>query len=340
MSSAAAKAEARRKAILSKGSDRLAKLTTSARGEDAPAYLDKPLFSTGVNARNFVGEETTMPTPPARPSPSPGPPSPGPNSNSTSGLDGSVWSEDQQRQLFQALMGGGGGQDFPRGMSPQPGADGAAPELPPELADNPLAAMLFNAMNGGTMPPLPPNALGKPPATGPIPQAQTQTQVAKPKTAFQKLMPLVHLVAIWMLLAYFVFFKEPEAQGELSLLESRDGLSSVWRRWAELAYRDPKANVDSLAAKDWTVAAVPFFWAFMSLQIALHSTRIFKGFDAPRLPTLLAMALPHIPPPFPSIIVNGLKYLQMGSILLDDLAILAVGTGLIIWVAGLFSGSS
>ena len=37
-----------------------------------------------------------MPTPPARPSPSPGPPSPGPNSNSTSGLDGSVWSEDQQ----------------------------------------------------------------------------------------------------------------------------------------------------------------------------------------------------------------------------------------------------
>lgn len=38
MSSAAARAEARRKAILSRGSDRLSKLTTSARGEDAPAY--------------------------------------------------------------------------------------------------------------------------------------------------------------------------------------------------------------------------------------------------------------------------------------------------------------
>ena len=37
--SAAARAEARRKAILSRGTDRLAKLTTSARGEDAPAYL-------------------------------------------------------------------------------------------------------------------------------------------------------------------------------------------------------------------------------------------------------------------------------------------------------------
>lgn len=37
--SAAARAEARRKAILSRGSDRLAKLTTSARGENAPAYM-------------------------------------------------------------------------------------------------------------------------------------------------------------------------------------------------------------------------------------------------------------------------------------------------------------
>lgn len=37
--SAAARAEARRKAILSRGTDRLAKLTTSARGEDHPAYI-------------------------------------------------------------------------------------------------------------------------------------------------------------------------------------------------------------------------------------------------------------------------------------------------------------
>lgn len=36
--SAAARAEARRKAILSRGSDRLAKLTSSARGDDAAAF--------------------------------------------------------------------------------------------------------------------------------------------------------------------------------------------------------------------------------------------------------------------------------------------------------------
>jgi hypothetical protein len=36
---AATRAEARRKAILSRGTDRLAKLTTLARGEDATAYM-------------------------------------------------------------------------------------------------------------------------------------------------------------------------------------------------------------------------------------------------------------------------------------------------------------
>lgn len=38
--SAAERAEARRKAILNRGSDRLKKLTTSARGEDHPAYAE------------------------------------------------------------------------------------------------------------------------------------------------------------------------------------------------------------------------------------------------------------------------------------------------------------
>jgi len=45
---AAARAEARRKAILSRGTDRLAKLTTSARGEDAPAYMHDGTLTTST----------------------------------------------------------------------------------------------------------------------------------------------------------------------------------------------------------------------------------------------------------------------------------------------------
>jgi hypothetical protein len=51
---AAARAEARRKAILSRGTDRLAKLTTSARGEDAPAYRHDGLPSTQLPDFNKI----------------------------------------------------------------------------------------------------------------------------------------------------------------------------------------------------------------------------------------------------------------------------------------------
>lgn len=56
--------------------------------------------------------------------------------------------------------------------------------------------------------------------------------------------------------------------------------------------------------------------------------------DAPQLPTLLAIALPQLPPPLPSLITNGFAYLKIGSVFLDDIAALLVGIGLFIWVAG------
>ena len=49
---------------------------------------------------------------------------------------------------------------------------------------------------------------------------------------------------------------------------------------------------------------------------------------------LLAFALPHLPPPLPALITNGLKYLQIGGVFLDDISALLVGVGLLVWVAG------
>ncbi|KAL0576881.1 hypothetical protein V5O48_005088 [Marasmius crinis-equi] len=353
--SAAEKAAARRKAILSRGNDRLAKLTTSARGEDAPAYLrheSPPVPSHSSNVRNFVGEETIMPTPPARASPGP---SSSPSSHnqdhsspsqSFTGADPSVWSDEQQQQLLQALMGGFAGGMGGANPLGQPaiggGAEAGAPQIPPSLADNPLAAMLFGAAGGqggnGAIPPFPPPGMGLGKGPGTNGGAGTQLQTKK-KSKLQKLMPLVHLAAIWALLAYFVLIREPEAhasiRGETASLGGIDW-TGIWRRWAGLAHQSPRATVKS-TGQGWTVAALPFFWAFMTLQIGLHSTRIFNGFDTAQPPALLAMVLPHLPPPFPSLITNAFKYIQMGSILLDDLAILAVGTGFVIWIAGLFS---
>jgi hypothetical protein len=59
--------------------------------------------------------------------------------------------------------------------------------------------------------------------------------------------------------------------------------------------------------------------------------------DTVQPPALLALALPHFPPPIPSIIMNVMKYMQMGSVFLDDLAGLVVGIGFIVYFAGLFA---
>jgi len=107
----------------------------------------------------------------------------------------------------------------------------------------------------------------------------------------------------------------------------------LWRRWANLGRGSP-ALVDTL--ERFRVQIVPFFWAFTTLQIALHSLRIVSGFDSVQPPTLLAMVLPHLPSPLPSIITNGLKYMQMGSLFLDDLAGLIVGLGFIVYFSGWF----
>lgn len=94
----------------------------------------------------------------------------------------------------------------------------------------------------------------------------------------------------------------------------------------------------------------------MTLEVMLHSIQIFTGsvrvlfsvvacrlssFLAPtqnavQPPSLLALALPHIPSPFPSIIINSLKYLKMISFFLDDVAGVVVGLGFIVYFSGFF----
>lgn len=49
---------------------------------------------------------------------------------------------------------------------------------------------------------------------------------------------------------------------------------------------------------------------------------------------LVAVVLPHLPPPFPSIILNVLKYFQIAGLFLDDVAGLIVGVGVIVFIAG------
>ncbi|KIY73273.1 hypothetical protein CYLTODRAFT_417236 [Cylindrobasidium torrendii FP15055 ss-10] len=290
MSTATARAEARRKAILSRGSDRLAKLTTSGRGEDAPAYMhDDPPLAKLNNLSKFVGEETTaMP-----PQFSAAPPDP------------TVWNNEEQQRLMQALLMGGFPQMQP-GQAPALGTPPRGDSIPsiPSMEDNPLFAQLAAAM--------------------PPPGSRTAMDPPKPKTLVQRLFPLIHLVSAWILLAYFVLVQEPNVNEAMGGFVDEQK-NHAFTRWGAFSKEIGRVQV------------VPFFWAFTTVQIIIHSTRLSMGFDSTPLPTLLSMAMPVLPPTLSTIVVHGYKYIGLFSMLLDDIAALLVGIGFFVWISTWFS---
>lgn len=68
----------------------------------------------------------------------------------------------------------------------------------------------------------------------------------------------------------------------------------------------------------------------LSLSVLPWLLIFFKDNIEP--PFLVTLALPHLPPPLPQLILNGLKYLRMGGSFLDDLAGLLFGLGVCVVV--------
>ncbi|KAJ7199346.1 hypothetical protein C8J57DRAFT_1261953 [Mycena rebaudengoi] len=103
--------------------------------------------------------------------------------------------------------------------------------------------------------------------------------VIAPKTRTQKLMPALHLLAMWAI-AYFVVFCEPLAVA-----------GGGWELWAKVVGRG--MALASAREPQFAGRQVPFFWGFVTLEL------LFSGLDTLQLPTLLTLALPHLLPPIP-----------------------------------------
>lgn len=282
MSSAAARADARKKAILGRGSDRLARLASSARGEEAARYLQSgqsgrpqhrgpstdPLpesTTTTTNATPAVDDDSDdkpLPSvPPStndafRASPSPPPFSMGGQS------DPSVWTEEHQRQFLQALM------------STSPGPSPFTQSQP--AGNDPFSMMMARMAQTNQGPGSPPPAQA---STAPA----TATAASAPRP-LQNLMSLLHFACMWCLLAYFVLWKEPHILAEKTAATVD---VSIWSRWQTLLYQRPDEIAWSvhLAVSQTGIVSQPrvsesrqpFFWTFMTVQVMLHSLRIFSG---------------------------------------------------------------
>lgn len=72
---------------------------------------------------------------------------------------------------------------------------------------------------------------------------------------------------------------------------------------------------------------------FPSFSILTYCIVLHKQ-DKIQPPFLLSLALPHLPAPLPTLIISALKYVQMGGLLLDDVAGVLVGLGVLVWVGG------
>lgn len=120
------------------------------------------------------------------------------------------------------------------------GASDTSSQSPP---DDPLAALMQSFNQPGAQSPLGAFS-GFAPPQPPAPP--------KPKTLLQKLIPLIHILAAWILLAYFVLWREPAAFDAQS--HGAGGASGDWwRRWAELGWKHPGDGWGVQALVSWNV---------------------------------------------------------------------------------------
>jgi len=142
------------------------------------------------------------------------------------------------------------------------------------------------------------------------------------KTAMQKVLPLLYLLATWVMLSYFVIIWEPQVYESVLHDLSHD---SLWSRWSELNWREAKGKIG--------VQTAPIFWAFTTLQLALHSTVLFTKSGVFRPPALLNMILLSLPQHISPWVMRCFSYWQLAGIFLDNLAALIFGVGVLIWIA-------
>lgn len=196
-------------------------------------FVDPPLATLpregSTTLEQFVGEESMLPTPPTTSTPprtqSSASPFAGFGMPTSAAADPSIWTEEQQARLLNALMAGAAAHARDSNSSPAlEDNQGPLPE------GDPLAAFMSMMGQPGEKGGLPPNMFAPPPPLS----------VPARRTTLQKVMPIVHILAGWLLLAYFVLWKEPQAY------EARphafDTLDGRWRRWAELGWQGPNEN--------------------------------------------------------------------------------------------------
>ncbi|GAA5993057.1 hypothetical protein JCM10908_003083 [Rhodotorula pacifica] len=211
--------------------------------------------------------------------------------------------EDPFSQMMQQMMAGMGGAGGPGGAGVAGGPAG-----------------MFGGGAGQQQPPISPFA----PA---------------PKTPLDRFFPLVHITSMVTLALYVVFVYEPAKR--IATYGWAGGSEGVdWSAWSALLTHRPKDLALGTGAFRG-LASVPLLWMFVSVELILQTTRLFLIRNRPAPPGILNSILPLLSQFSPQLglaIQTGVRYLDLFSTCLNDLAVLIFCIGLTVvyarWKAG------
>ncbi|TKA53674.1 hypothetical protein B0A53_03716 [Rhodotorula sp. CCFEE 5036] len=171
------------------------------------------------------------------------------------------------------------------------------------------------------------------------PAANSPFAPAPPKTLLDRFFPLVHITSMVALAIYVVFVYEPARR--MATYGWAGGSEGVdWSAWSALLTHKPRdlaLGADAFRG----LASVPLLWMFVTVELILQTTRLFLVRNRPAPPGILNSILPLISQFSPQIglaIQTGVRYLDLFSTCLNDLAVLIFCIGLTVvigrWKAG------
>ncbi|GAA5973425.1 hypothetical protein JCM8115_001740 [Rhodotorula mucilaginosa] len=171
------------------------------------------------------------------------------------------------------------------------------------------------------------------------PAANSPFAPAPPKTLLDRFFPLVHITSMVALAIYVVFVYEPARR--MATYGWAGGSEGVdWSAWSALLTHKPRDLAPGAGAFRG-LASVPLLWMFVTVELILQTTRLFLVRNRPAPPGILNSILPLISQFSPQIglaIQTGVRYLDLFSTCLNDLAVLIFCIGLTVvigrWKAG------
>ena len=189
-------------------------------------------------------------------------------SNSLESAEANVWSPELQQQFIQAL----------RTAAQQSGAP-PDPELP-HLQPRPISQRSSEGIYPSSRESAPPfdAQLASLFAAGPKGGNASMVQEKKPKTLWQKLIPVVHVLGMWCLLLWFVIW----GGGSYSYVQEESMKQQFWEWWADLSRRPPPFTEQNTGVVRVLLSSWPYSYArFAEYLLGICNTSDRSPFNAP-----------------------------------------------------------